>query len=86
MGGLAARMRDIKYAYGLVVGNSEGNRLFMNCLRQLEHWGRGLGFHSRHKFMCVFILFVLSCVYVVALRRADPPSKESYRLCIGLRY
>jgi hypothetical protein len=28
---------------------------------------------------------VLSCVYVAALRRADPPSKESYRLCIALR-
>jgi hypothetical protein len=32
-------------------------------------------------FECAFILFVLSCVYVAALRRADPPSKESYRLC-----
>jgi hypothetical protein len=30
------------------------------------------------KDVCVF---VLSCVQVVALRRADPPSKESYRLC-----
>jgi hypothetical protein len=27
----------------------------------------------------------LFCVQVEALRRADPPSKESYRLCIGLR-
>jgi hypothetical protein len=27
------------------------------------------------------MLFVLSCVQVAALRRADPPSKESYRLC-----
>jgi hypothetical protein len=35
--------------------------------------------------VCAFILFVLSCVQVTALRRADPPSKESYRLCIGLR-
>jgi hypothetical protein len=26
-------------------------------------------------------VFVLFCVYVAALRRADPPSKESYRLC-----
>jgi hypothetical protein len=25
-------------------------------------------------------VFVLSCVQVEALRRADPPSKESYRL------
>jgi hypothetical protein len=26
-------------------------------------------------------MLVLSCVQVAALRRADPPSKESYRLC-----
>jgi hypothetical protein len=29
---------------------------------------------------CAFILFVLSCVQVAALRRADHSSKESYRL------
>jgi hypothetical protein len=29
----------------------------------------------------VYSLFVLSCVQVAALRRADLPSKESYRLC-----
>jgi hypothetical protein len=32
-------------------------------------------------FVCVYSVFVLSCVQVAALRRADPPSKESYRLC-----
>jgi hypothetical protein len=32
-------------------------------------------------FVCVYSVFVLSSV----LRQADPPSKESYRLCIGLR-
>jgi hypothetical protein len=31
--------------------------------------------------MCAFILFMLSCVQVTALRRADHPSKESNRLC-----
>jgi hypothetical protein len=31
--------------------------------------------------VCVYFVFV----YVAALRRTDPPSKESYRLCIGLR-
>jgi hypothetical protein len=31
--------------------------------------------------MCVYFVFVLSCVQVAALQRADPPSKESYRLC-----
>jgi hypothetical protein len=35
--------------------------------------------------MCVFYLVVLFCVELAALRRDDPPSKESYRLCIGLR-
>jgi hypothetical protein len=31
--------------------------------------------------VCVYSVFVLLCVYAAALRRADPPSKESYRLC-----
>jgi hypothetical protein len=31
--------------------------------------------------VCVYSVFVLSCVQVAALRRADPSSKESYRLC-----
>jgi hypothetical protein len=31
--------------------------------------------------VCVYSVFVLSCVQGAALRRADPPSKESYRLC-----
>jgi hypothetical protein len=33
--------------------------------------------------VCVrFSLFALFCVQVAALRRADPPSKESYRMYI----
>jgi hypothetical protein len=35
--------------------------------------------------VCVYSVFVLSFVQVAAFRRADPSSKESYRLCIGLR-
>jgi hypothetical protein len=36
--------------------------------------------------VCVRLFCVCVVLYVVAaLRRADPPSKESYRLCIGLR-
>jgi hypothetical protein len=35
-------------------------------------------------FVCVYYVFVLPCVYVAALRRADLPSKESNRLFIGL--
>jgi hypothetical protein len=31
--------------------------------------------------VCVHSVFVLSCVYVAALRQADHSSKESYRLC-----
>jgi hypothetical protein len=30
--------------------------------------------------MRAYSVFVLFCVYVAALRWADPPSKESYRL------
>jgi hypothetical protein len=32
--------------------------------------------------MCVYSVFMLLCVYVAALRRADLPTKEPYRLCI----
>jgi hypothetical protein len=53
----------------------------MNCLRLLEQWDRGLESQLRHGCLCVrFFLFVLFCVHVAALRRADPPSMESYRL------
>jgi hypothetical protein len=31
--------------------------------------------------VCVYSVFVLSCVKVVALRRVDQSSKDSYRLC-----
>jgi hypothetical protein len=61
----------------IVTARSKG----MNCIRTLEYWDRGFECHSRHGCLCAFILFVLSCVG----RRADPPSKESYRLCTGLR-
>jgi hypothetical protein len=32
--------------------------------------------------VCIYSVFVLYRVYVTALRRADTPYKESYRLCI----
>jgi hypothetical protein len=59
----------------------------MNCLRPLECRGPGLESLSRHECMCEFIHFMLPSVLVAALRRADPTSKESYRLCprVGLR-
>jgi hypothetical protein len=31
--------------------------------------------------VCVYSVFVLSCVRVAALRRADNSSKEAYRVC-----
>jgi hypothetical protein len=34
-------------------------------------------------FVCVYYVFVLSFVLTAALRRADPRSKEPYRLNIG---
>jgi hypothetical protein len=40
--------------------------------------------HEAWTSVCVYSVFMLSCVQVAALRRADPPSKESYRLCKGL--
>jgi hypothetical protein len=58
----------------------------MKSLRPLEHWNLGFESHSRHECLCAFIL-CLCVLYrsLQALRRADPSSKESYRLCIGLR-
>jgi hypothetical protein len=32
--------------------------------------------------VCIYSVFVLFCMWVAALRQADPPSKESYKLCI----
>jgi hypothetical protein len=48
-----------------------------------DHSGRGdhvFESHLRWECLCTFILFVPSCVQVAALRRADPTSKESYRV------
>jgi hypothetical protein len=33
--------------------------------------------------VCAYLVFVLPCVQAAAKRRADPPSKEFYRLCTG---
>jgi hypothetical protein len=55
----------------------------MYCLRSLGGRDRGFEFHSEHGCFDVCVrssVFVLSCVQVEALRRADQPSKESYRL------
>jgi hypothetical protein len=52
----------------------------MNCFLPLEHWDRGFESHSRRGCLCSFILCLCCPVQVANLRRADPPSKESYRL------
>jgi hypothetical protein len=70
----------------------------LKCRSQWAHWlrhelsslARMLGSWVRIPLkvwmsVCAYSVFVLFCVYVAALRRADPPSKESYRLCIGLK-
>jgi hypothetical protein len=59
--------------------------LGMNCLCPLEHWGCGFKSHLRHGCLSTFILCLCCPVQVVALQRADPPSKESYRLSTRLR-
>jgi hypothetical protein len=57
----------------------------MYSLRSFGSRDRGFESHRRHEclvyvWVCVYSLFVLTCVQVESLRRADHPSKESYRL------
>jgi hypothetical protein len=55
----------------------------INLLLATTVFARGFKSHTRPGcFMCVclYSVFVFSCVYVEALRRAHPPFKESYRL------
>jgi hypothetical protein len=55
--------------------------MHMNSLRLFKHLDRVFESHLSYRYLCAFILFVLHCVQAEALRRADPPSRESYRLC-----
>jgi hypothetical protein len=54
----------------------------LHCLRLLG--SRNLGFESHSGHECLVFMYVCAflcvCVQVEALRRADHPSKESYRL------
>jgi hypothetical protein len=50
--------------------------------RPLKHWDRGFESLSKHGSMSAFLLCLCCPVHVAALRQADPPSKEPYRLCI----
>jgi hypothetical protein len=59
--------------------NQRGSAVYgMKCLRPLERWDRGFEFNSRYRCLHLFCLCCPVCV--AALRRANPPSKESYRL------
>jgi hypothetical protein len=54
----------------------------MSRLRPFEHWGAWVWIPLEAGIsVCAFIL----CVGSAALRRADPPSKESCQMYIGLR-
>jgi hypothetical protein len=59
----------------------------MNCLSSLELWGRGLNHtQSMHVSIARLIPFcVVLCVRRGLMTGWSPPSKESYRLCIGSR-
>jgi hypothetical protein len=52
--------------------------------RTLGSWVR-IPLKAWMSILCAHILFVLFCVQATAFRRVDPPSKESYRLCVGSR-
>jgi hypothetical protein len=53
--------------------------------RPLRHWGRGFESNSMRGYLSAFLLCLCCPVYVAALRRADPPTKESYRLVYVIR-
>jgi hypothetical protein len=56
--------------------------LSMNSFRPLKHWDRWFRIPLEAlMFACVYSVFVFSFVQVATLRLADPPSKESCRLC-----
>jgi hypothetical protein len=50
----------------------------MNSLHSLKRWNRGFEFHLTHG--CVGVRLFCLCCPVAALRRADPLSKDLYRL------
>jgi hypothetical protein len=57
----------------------------MNCLRPIEHCGHDFESHSKHERLCtLFCVCAAPCVGR-GLGTGWSPSKESYRLCIGLR-
>jgi hypothetical protein len=71
-------------------GMEDGHKRYITLSHELSSPARTLGSCVRIPLgawmsVCVYSLVVLSCVQVAALRRSDPPSKESYRLRKRLR-
>jgi hypothetical protein len=54
----------------------------MYCLHSLGSRDRGFESHTRHGYLVFVCAFLCLCVQTEALRRADHPSKESYRLSL----
>jgi hypothetical protein len=52
----------------------------MKFLRPLKHWDHGFESHSSRGCLSTFFQCLCCPMQIVSLRRADPPSKESYRL------
>jgi hypothetical protein len=50
----------------------------------LGHWDRGFESHSGHGCLVCLRASFCVCVQLEALRRADHPPKESYRMCTYL--
>jgi hypothetical protein len=58
----------------------------MNCHRPLKHCEISFRMPlEAWMSVCVYSVFVLSCVQVAALRRVDPQSKVSHRLCKNIK-
>jgi hypothetical protein len=82
--------KNFQYSLSVVtciIGCFESRSQWPRCLRrELSSLAQTLGKWVRIPLeawmsVSVYSVFVLSCVYVAALRQADPPSKESYGLC-----
>jgi hypothetical protein len=82
-----------EYSPAMTITDKQGNlpiTLAARCRHELPSPAQTMGSWVRIPLkawmsLCVYSVFLLSYVQVAALRWADPPSKESYRLCIGLR-
>jgi hypothetical protein len=75
------KLKDILEYHHVEKADHSGRVVWgMNYLRPLEHWGHGFESHSKYGWLSAFIRCLYFPVHVAALRRADPPSKESHWL------